>query len=108
MQLRIKHLRLFGGGHAKNLLIYAPKGALGHLMGASGVVEAILMILSINSGLVPPNLNLEEREPEFDLNYVMGKPASWTAGKGNRRIAVTNSFGFGGTNGSLCIGEYIH
>ena len=77
-------------------------------MGASGVVEAILMILSINSGLVPPNLNLEEREPEFDLNYVMGKPASWTAGKGNRRIAVTNSFGFGGTNGSLCIGEYIH
>ena len=95
------------GDYAKNLLIYAPKGALGHLMGASGVVEAILMILSINSSLVPPNLNLEEREPEFDLNYVTGKPASWTVGKGKRRIAVTNSFGFGGTNGSLCIGEYI-
>ena len=94
------------GEHAKNLLVYAPKGALGHLMGASGVVETILTILSINSGLVPPNLNLEEREPEFDLNYVTGEPAAWTAEKEKRRIAVTNSFGFGGTNGSLCIGEY--
>ena len=94
------------GGHAKNLLIYAPKGALGHLMGASGVVETILTILSINRGLIPPNLNLEEREPEFDLNYVTGEPVTWRAEKRKRRIAVTNSFGFGGTNGSLCIGEY--
>ena len=93
-------------GHAKNLLIYAPKGALGHLMGASGVVETILTILSINRGLIPPNLNLEEKEPEFDLNYVTGEPVTWRAEKRKRRIAVTNSFGFGGTNGSLCIGEY--
>ena len=92
--------------HAKNLLVYAPKGALGHLMVASGVVETILTILSINTGLIPPNLNLEEREPEFDLNYVTGEPATWRAEKGKQRIAVTNSFGFGGTSGSLCIGEY--
>ena len=96
------------GEHAKKVYIYAPKGALGHLMGAAGALEAILTILSVNSGLVPPNLNLEEREPEFDLNYVTGKPAEWTVSDGGRRIALTNSFGFGGTNGSLCIGEYQH
>lgn len=94
------------GEHAKNLLIYAPKGALGHLMGAAGAVETILTILSVSRGLVPPNLNLEEREPDFDLNYVTGAPAKWTERDGRRRIAVTNSFGFGGTNGSLCIGEF--
>ena len=94
------------GGHAKNPLIYAPKGALGHLLGAAGVVETIFTVLSTKSGLVPPNLNLEEREPEFDLNYVTGELATWTAENGKRRIAVTNSFGFGGTNGSLCIGEF--
>ena len=94
------------GEHAKNLWIYAPKGALGHLMGAAGALEAILTILSVNSGLVPSNLNLEEKEPEFDLNYVMGEPTEWTVNCGRRRIALSNSFGFGGTNGSLCIGEY--
>ena len=96
------------GGHAKNLLVYAPKGALGHLLGAAGSVEAVLMILSVKNGLIPPNLNLEEKAPEFDLNYVTGEPAEWARSDGRRRIAVTNSFGFGGTNGSLCIGEYIH
>ena len=70
-------------------------------MGASGVVETILTILLINSGLVPPNLNFKEREPEFDLDYETGEPATWRAENGKRRIAVTNSFGFGGTNGSL-------
>ena len=93
------------GGHVGNLLIYAPKGAIGHLMGAAGAVETIFTILSVKNGLVPPNLNLEKKEPEFDLNYVTGEPAEWTGG--DRRIAVANSFGFGGTNGSLCIGQYV-
>lgn len=95
------------GGHAKNLLLYAPKGALGHLMGAAGAVETILTILSVKNGLVPPNLNLEEKEADFDLNYVTREPAEWTTEDGKRRIAITNSFAFGGSNGSLCIGEYI-
>ena len=92
------------GEHAYNLLVYAPKGALGHTQGAAGAVESVITALSIKNGLVPPNLNLEEREPDFDLNYPVGGPAEWKCDK--RRIALTNSFGFGGTNASLCIGEY--
>ena len=95
------------GDHSYNLLIYAPKGALGHLQGAAGAVEAILTVLSVKEGVIPPNLNLEEKEPEFDLKYVTGEPAQWNTEGGKRRIALTNSFGFGGANASLCIGEYI-
>ena len=92
------------GEHAYNLIVYAPKGALGHTQGAAGAVESIITALSIKNGLVPPNLNLEEKEPDFDLNYPVGDPAEWKCDK--RRIALTNSFGFGGTNATLCIGEY--
>lgn len=94
------------GNHAYNLSVYAPKGALGHLMAASGSVETVIAILSINKGLIPPNLNLEETEPEFDLNYVTKTPAKWTTTNNRRKIAIKNAFGFGGINASLCIGEY--
>lgn len=93
------------GASARNLLIYAPKSALGHLLGAAGTVEAIIAILSVEHGVVPPILNLEERSQEFDLNYVTGEPAEWNS-KDKPRVALTNSFGFGGTNASVCIGEY--
>ena len=95
------------GRFTNDLLVYAPKGALGHLLGACGTVEAIVTILSVKNGIIPPNLNLEERSREFDLNYVTGQPVEWTRINGQPRIALTNSFGFGGTNASLCIGEYI-
>lgn len=100
--------RTFGvSGEDGNLLIYAPKGALGHLLGASGTVEAVLAILSVKDGEIPPNLNLEERSSEFDLNYVGKERAmEWERRSGLPRIAITNSFGFGGTNASVCIGEY--
>ena len=94
------------GSNANDLLIYAPKGALGHLLGAAGTVEAIITLLSVKNGLIPPNLNLEEKSDEFNLNYVIGKPAKWTRRNGLPRVAVTNSFGFGGTNASICISEY--
>lgn len=95
------------GSSAGDLLVYAPKGALGHLLGAAGTVEAVVAVLAVQNGVVPPNLNLEERGKEFSLNYVTGDPSEWrrTCGGGSR-VAVTNSFGFGGTNASICIGEY--
>lgn len=94
------------GESAGDLLIYAPKGALGHLLGAAGSVEAIIAILSVKNGLIPPNLNLEDRTSEFDLNYVTGEPFKWVRTDGRLRVAIANSFGFGGTNASICIGEY--
>ena len=80
---------------------------MGHLLGAAGSVEAIFALKSCQTGVVPPTLNLVEPDTGCDLNYVTGTPKTWDRKNGHRRIALTNSFGFGGTNASLCIAEYI-
>ena len=92
------------GSHAYNLFISASKSSVGHLLGAAGSVEAIFTILATKEGVVPPTLNLKNLAPEFDLNYVPFKAARWESHQ-QRRFALKNSFGFGGTNASLCIGE---
>lgn len=92
------------GEHGKDLLISATKGSIGHLLGASGSVEAIFTVLSVSEGVVPPTLNLCRKDPEFDLNYCDNISEKWFAKE--RRFALTNSFGFGGTNGSLCFAQY--
>ncbi len=93
--------------HAYNLLVYSAKGSLGHTQAAAGAVESVIAAMCVCEGYVPPNLNLEEKEPDFDLNYPTGEPTKWTVGEGKRRILLNNSFGFGGTNSSLCIGEFV-
>ena len=95
------------GKQARDVMVYAPKGSLGHLLGAAGTVEAIITVLSVSRGLIPPNLNLEERGEEFDLNFVTGGSVEWPRIGGLPRVAIKNSFGFGGTNASICIQEYI-
>lgn len=81
--------------------IYAPKSALGHSVGAVGAVESILTIMALRDGVVPPTLNLENLDPEIDLDVVAGQPRT-----GNYRYAVNNSFGFGGHNVALAFGRY--
>jgi beta-ketoacyl ACP synthase len=81
--------------------IYAPKSALGHSVGAVGGVESILTLLALRDGVIPPTLNLENLDPQIDLDVVAGKPRT-----GDFRYAVNNSFGFGGHNVALAFGKY--
>ncbi len=85
------------GNHAA---IYAPKSALGHSIGAVGALEAVLTVLSLRDGVVPPTLNLENQDPEIDLDVVKGE-----ARYGQIDFALNNSFGFGGHNVALAFGR---
>lgn len=81
--------------------VYAPKGALGHSVGAVGAVESILTVLALRDQVIPPTLNLENLDPAIDLDVVAGKPR-----QGHYRYAISNSFGFGGHNVALAFGRY--
>jgi 3-oxoacyl-[acyl-carrier-protein] synthase II len=87
--------RLFGE-HAYRLSMSSTKSAIGHLLGAAGSVEAIYSILAINNGLVPPTLNLDNPSDSCDIDLVPHK-----AKERKVNVALSNSFGFGGTNASL-------
>ncbi|MDB5171470.1 MAG: 3-oxoacyl-[acyl-carrier-protein] synthase 2, partial [Phycisphaerales bacterium] len=84
------------GDHARKLSLSSTKSQLGHLLGASGGVEAIISSLAIHRNLIPPTINLEEPDPECDLDYTPLKAK-------DKKItyAMSNSFGFGGHNASL-------
>ncbi len=92
--------RLFGDA-AYKLSMSSTKSAIGHLLGAAGAVESIFCCLAIDQGVVPPTLNLDNPSPGCDIDLV---PLEAKERKVN--IALTNSFGFGGTNASLVLGAY--
>ncbi|KAG0127381.1 thiolase-like protein [Tuber indicum] len=98
----IKRLMLGEEGHEKasDVNISSSKGAIGHLLGAAGAVEAIFAVKALDEGLLPPTLNLENTTEEFDCNYVPLKTQSEKVD-----VAISNSFGFGGTNASLCFSK---
>ena len=86
------------GEHARNVMISSTKSTTGHLLGAAGVAEAIFGVLAIRHQVVPPTINLDNQDPECDLDYTPN-----VARDAKVKTVLSNSFGFGGTNGSLIL-----
>jgi beta-ketoacyl-acyl-carrier-protein synthase II len=89
------------GEHAYKLAVSSTKSMTGHLLGAAGAVESIATVLAINNSLIPPTINLDEPDPECDLNYTPK-----VAVPKDINIAISNTFGFGGHNASLLFKKY--
>ena len=89
-------------GEETDIPISSTKPATGHMMGAGGVTEVITCILALNTGIIPGTLNLRERDPLCNLNYV----AENTEIKG-KEYAMSNAFGFGGQNSSIVVGKAV-
>lgn len=102
-KIELKAIKQLFGEHSNNIMITSTKGSTGHLLGAAGSVETIFTILSCYHSLVPPTINLEE-SLDKDMNIVANVPQKW---KSIKRIGITNSFGFGGTNASLVISNFL-
>jgi 3-oxoacyl-[acyl-carrier-protein] synthase II len=89
------------GDHAYKLAVSSTKSMTGHLLGAAGALEAMFSIQAMNENIAPPTINLDNPSPECDLNYVPNEAQSK-----NINYALSNSFGFGGTNGTLIFKKY--
>ena len=89
------------GNQAKDLLISSTKSMTGHMLGATGAIEAINCIYAMNHGIIPPTINYETPDPECDLNYVPNKSI-----ESNLTITMSNSFGFGGHNSVLAFKKF--
>jgi 3-oxoacyl-[acyl-carrier-protein] synthase II len=84
------------GDHARKIMVSSTKSMTGHCLGAAGGVEAVYTVMAIDRGAVPPTINYEEPDPECDLDYVPNQ-----ARQAQVNVALSNSFGFGGTNATL-------
>ena len=83
-------------------LVSSTKGQIGHCLGAAGAIEAVFAIKALNEGIIPPTINIENQDPECDLDYVAN-----VARKADLTTVMSNNFGFGGTNGSVIFKKYI-
>ena len=97
-----KAIKTTFGNHAYKLAVSSTKSMTGHLLGAAGGVEAIFTLLAMQKGLIPPTINYTSPDPECDLDYVPN-----VARERNLNICVSNSFGFGGTNGVLVFKKFL-
>jgi len=93
--------RVFGD-HASRLAVSSTKSMTGHLLGAAGGIEAIATALALHNGVLPPTINYEVPDPDCDLDYVPNQ-----ARKQDVEVALSNAFGFGGTNAALAFRKYL-
>lgn len=100
-ELETAAIKTVFGEHAYKLAVSSTKSMIGHLLGAAGGVEAVFCVLSIYGNIVPPTINLDHRDPECDLDYI-----PHIARKLDVNYALSNSFGFGGTNACLLFKKY--
>jgi 3-oxoacyl-[acyl-carrier-protein] synthase II len=84
------------GAHASKLMVSSTKSMTGHLLGAAGGVEAVYTLMSMQNGIATPTINYQEPDPECDLDFVPTPPR-----EARISCALSNSFGFGGTNATL-------
>jgi 3-oxoacyl-[acyl-carrier-protein] synthase II len=91
-------LKLAFGDHAKKLVVNSTKSMTGHLLGAAGGVEAVFTTLAVHHQISPPTINIFNQDPECDLDYCANEARDL-----NIKVALSNSFGFGGTNGSMAV-----
>jgi 3-oxoacyl-[acyl-carrier-protein] synthase II len=97
-----KAIKLAFGDYAKNgLMVSSTKSMTGHMLGAAGGMELIACVMAIQDGVVPPTINLEEQDPECDLDCVPN-----VAREVPIKIALSNSFGFGGHNASVLVSKF--
>lgn len=94
-------MKLVFQDHAKKLMVSSTKSMTGHLLGAAGGVEAIFSIMALKTGVLPPTINYDTPDPDCDLDYVPN-----TARQTDVKTAMSNSFGFGGTNATLIFKKF--
>ncbi len=97
-EVEVESVRRVFGSHADAIAVSATKGMTGHLLGAAGALEAVLTVRSLEAGLLPPTINLDDPDPECALDHVAAK-----ARPAEIRVALSNSFGFGGVNAALIL-----
>lgn len=89
------------GEHAGKLAVSSTKSMTGHMLGAAGGVEAVIVGLALQNGVLPPTINLDNQDPECDLDYVPNVPR-----QADVKVALSNSFGFGGHNATVILRKY--
>ena len=89
------------GDHAYKVAVSSTKSMTGHLLGGSGGIEAVATVLAVKNDIAPPTMNLENPDPECDLDYVPNQSRPMTI-----KVATSNSFGFGGHNVTLVFKKY--